>query len=215
MKKRSQKSVSFQAEAPYYTLGTLSDKTKTIWLVCHGFGQLAQHFVRRFDILDLENHFIIAPQGPDRYYYANYQKVGASWTTRENLQMHLANQQAYLDEVFEAETKNVDWDNVSLNALGFSQGVSVITRWLVHAQQPFDRLLLWAGGFPPELTKEKWAFMKSEASVEIFVGDEDEYLNEERIARQKELLTTAFDHYELTIFSGRHELKREVLGDII
>ena len=117
--------------------------------------------------------------------------------------------------MFAAETDGVDWNKTSLNALGFSQGVSVITRWLVHAQQPFDRLMLWAGGFPPELTKEKWAFMKENASVEVFVGDQDEYLNEKRIARQKEILSSAFDHYELTVFQGKHEIKREVLRNVV
>lgn len=49
----------FRFNARYYTMGELSEQTRTIWWVMHGYGQLAAYFLQKFAFLDpLKNSFI-------------------------------------------------------------------------------------------------------------------------------------------------------------
>ena len=49
--------VSFKSYASYITLNILSPKTKNIWIIFHGYGQLSKFFIRRFDILDKKENY--------------------------------------------------------------------------------------------------------------------------------------------------------------
>ena len=44
--------------ANVYTMGQLNKNTQSIWIVFHGYGQMAEHFIRKFSFL--EQSFIIA-----------------------------------------------------------------------------------------------------------------------------------------------------------
>lgn len=207
--------LSFQVEAPYYTQGSLSDKTEEIWIICHGYGQMARYFLRRFDVLDEERHFLIAPQGLDRFYFDNFTKLGASWTTRELRDTHVSNQQAYLNTVYEAELGHLDLSKYTLRIMGFSQGVSVITRWAVQRQIPFDHMIMWAGGFPPNLTAEKWSFRKPASKVTVLVGTDDPFLKKEKLDQERELIESVFPDYEFILFEGGHQVMRSVIKDML
>jgi hypothetical protein len=94
--------LQFETTHPVYTLNELSDQTKTIWVACHGYGQLARYFIKRFDVLDAVENYVIAPQGLARFYAdGNYGKVGASWMTKENRELDLDNQRKYFDMIFD------------------------------------------------------------------------------------------------------------------
>ena len=43
----SERSLTFQIEAPYYTQGEITERTKEIWIICHGYGQMARYFLRK------------------------------------------------------------------------------------------------------------------------------------------------------------------------
>jgi hypothetical protein len=53
--------LTFEFKARYYTLGDLGPSTKSIWFVLHGYGHLAAYFIRKFDVLNDHNIFVIAP----------------------------------------------------------------------------------------------------------------------------------------------------------
>lgn len=207
----TEKSLTFNIEAPYYTQGEITEKTKEIWIICHGYGQMARYFLRRFDVLDEESHFLIAPQGLDRFYFDNFTKLGASWTTRELRDTHVSNQQNYLNMMYDAELGHLDLSTYTLRIVGFSQGVSVITRWAAQRQVPFDHMILWAGGFPPNLTKEKWEFRKPLSKVTVLVGTEDPFLKEEKLEAEKAVIESVFPEYEFVLFEGGHQVKRKVI----
>ncbi|MEL6255702.1 MAG: hypothetical protein AAFR87_27100 [Bacteroidota bacterium] len=211
----SEKVLSFQIEAPYYTQGEINENTKEIWIICHGYGQMARYFLRRFDVLDSETHFLIAPQGLDRFYFDNFTKLGASWTTRELRDTHVSNQQTYLNAMYEAELAHLDLSKYTLRIMGFSQGVSVITRWAVQRKVPFDHMIMWAGGFPPNLTADKWAFRKPNSKVSVLVGSEDPFLKKEKLEQEKEVVKSVFPDYEFVMFEGGHQVLRTVLQDLM
>lgn len=211
----TEKVLSFQIEAPYYTQGEINENTKEIWIICHGYGQMARYFLRRFDVLNPDTHFLIAPQGLDRFYFDNFTKLGASWTTRELRDTHVSNQQTYLNSMYEAELAHLDLSKYTLRIMGFSQGVSVITRWAVQRQVPFDHMIMWAGGFPPNLTSDKWAFRKPNSKVTVLVGSEDPFLKKEKLEQEREVVESVFPDYEFVMFEGGHQVLRTVLQDLM
>ena len=76
-------SIKVENTAHYVSLGELNRETKEIWIVCHGYGQLAKFFIRKFKILQKESVYIVAPQGFHKFYLKGFSgRVGASWMTK-------------------------------------------------------------------------------------------------------------------------------------
>ncbi len=206
--------VSYQALAPYEIQGSISASTTDLWVVFHGFGQLAARFLQKFQVLDHPTQVVVAPQGPDRFYFDHYRKVGASWTTREERDLHLSNQQAYLDAVW--ATLALDRVNpFRIHVVGFSQGVSVVTRWIASRKQPVDTLTLWAGGFPEDLQSEDWTFLPSTTRVFCYIGDQDELITPERLIQERDKITNCFPQAHFRTFSGGHQIPEEALASLV
>lgn len=211
----TEKQVSYQNTNTYETLNQLTDATKNIWIVLHGIGYLSRYFLKYFDELDTAENYIIAPQAPSKYYLKNqYKYVGASWLTKENTLLETQNVLRYLDVVFANENLPVD---KKLIVFGFSQGVSIATRWVASRKIKCDRLVLYAGGLPKELQAENFKFLaNSKTKIDIIVGDQDQYLTSAVLKSQSKRIKTLFHgKAKQTIFKGGHEVKREVLKKIL
>src|SRR5258708_36620736 len=79
--------------ARYYTLGPIGAATRQVWFACHGYGQLAERFLQRFEPLDDGAHLIGAPEGLSRFYLSDNPRerpVGATWMTRKNRLQEIA-----------------------------------------------------------------------------------------------------------------------------
>lgn len=168
-----EKQVSYQITNTYSVLNRFTEKTKNVWLVCHGIGYLSRYFIRHFNHLDVDENYIIAPQAQSKYYLkSDYRHVGASWLTRENLEAEIDNVLNYLDEVFMEENLA---EVPNLIVLGYSQGVSVATRYLAQRKINCAQLILHSGKVPAELTAKDFAFLK-DTKVTYLYGTQDEYL---------------------------------------
>src|SRR4051812_478081 len=106
--------VSFPFSARYYKLNEINASTRQIWFVLHGYGQLAQYFVRKFSTLAENDVCIIAPEGLSHFYLEELQasgrkndRVGATWMTRENRLMDIQNYCTYLTSVYKKEVKDL------------------------------------------------------------------------------------------------------------
>ena len=120
---------------------------------------------------------------------------------------------AYLDGVWEAEKIPQE---CQLLVFGYSQGVSIATRFLEHSQLNPQKLMLYAGGLPEEHTSDSFGFLKEETQISFIYGKEDPYLNPERMIREQEKLDQIFaGKAELMTFDGGHELKKELLFELI
>src|SRR5689334_7771778 len=102
-----QQEITFNFKARYYKLGEINSSTKAIWFVLHGYGQLAQYFLRKFRILEKYNICVIAPEGLSRFYLENItspsgrnsDRVGATWMTKENRLMDIEHYIQYLNTI--------------------------------------------------------------------------------------------------------------------
>ena len=210
-----EKQVTYQTTNSYSTLNTLTAKTKNIWIVFHGIGYLSRYFLKYFKELPSEENYIIAPQAPSKYYLNDqYRHVGASWLTRENTVMETNNVLAYVDKVFAQE--NIP-GNCQLIVFGYSQGVSIATRWVVHQKLKCHQLVLYAGGIPKEFTPKDFNFLVEEnTKITTLVGDKDEYINNDILQSESERITALFSgNAKQIIFKGGHEVKKELLNQFL
>ena len=210
-----EKTVTYQSKNIYMTMNTLTPKTQNVWLVFHGIGYLSKYFARHFDVLDPEENYIIVPQAPSKYYLGNeYKYVGASWLTKEHTKLEINNVMNYVDAVFELEKIP---EHLNLILFGFSQGVSIAARWLARTKVLCKALVLYAGGIPNELEPSDFDFLDwNHTSIKIVYGDEDTYLTEDRLKTELPKLEKLFGgKAEVMVFNGGHEMRREILADII
>lgn len=206
------KQVSYQSTNTYSTLNSLTLDTQNIWIACHGIGYLSKFFITYFDELDPKFNYIIAPQAPSKYYQTKaYKYVGASWLTKENRELETENVLNYLDALLEIEKLPA---NKKFILFGFSQGVSVVTRWMAQRKIHCDHLVIHSGSIPAEFDSTSFAHLP-ELKTSIIYGTQDEYLTEEKIQSQLELAESIFPNSpEILKFEGKHVMHKESLERI-
>lgn len=199
---------------PYHTLNALTDSTESIWFVCHGQGQLAEYFIKKFEGLDPKKNFIIAPQGISKYYLNGFTgRVGASWMTKEDRLTEIANQQTLLRAIWDKEVGEGHGKRVIF--FGFSQGVATISRFAAFSKIPFDSLVLWSGGFPPDIPSGSFAHLKGHETVHYLTGNDDPYYKPEMRYTQTDLVKLAMGKEPTTtFFDGGHTVVPELLNTI-
>jgi len=212
---QQEKQVTYQTTNSYTTLNTLTDKTKNVWIVFHGIGYLSKYFLKYFDELSQEENYLISPQAPSKYYLNNqYRHVGASWLTKENTANETQNVLNYLDEVYTSE--NIP-EQCRLIVFGYSQGVSIATRWVAKRQLQCRQLVLYAGGIPHELSPKDFNFLIAKnTKITTLVGNQDEYINDDILQTESKRIASLFSgKAKQIIFEGKHEIKKEIINTLV
>lgn len=200
--------------ARYYTIGDVT-AAHDVWVVCHGYGQLAGKFIRNFLLLDAPGRVIVAPEGLHRFYIdpppkpAHERRVGATWMTREDRENDIADYVDYLDTLvsdFMAQTPRA-----RLRVLGFSQGSATVLRWAVHATRRPDQLIIWAGEVPGDVDWHAATRKLAGTRIDVVRGDRDEAIPRTGFERNLATLTDVEINYQLHSFSGGHQLDDEML----
>ncbi len=211
--------ITVQRTARYYTIGELTDKTTNIWFCLHGFGQLANYFSRKFADLDDGQTLIVVPEGLSRSYLdADYQRVGASWMTREDRDQEISDFLPYLNSLYDLilDGRNPDKSGVKITVLGFSQGAATACRWLNNRHIHADRLILWAGYFPNGLSDLIDPVALSTTETHYVYGRQDKYLLElADINGYMRRLQTDIPALKITAFDGGHRVEPTVLTQLI
>ncbi|MCE7990787.1 MAG: alpha/beta hydrolase [Roseivirga sp.] len=203
--------LTFTFQARYRTLGKPDKGIKHMWLVCHGHGHLAEYFIKQFACLDDGRHLIVAPEGLSRYYLKGFTgRVGATWMTKEDRLNDINNYLAYLEAVHK-EVKQQLSDDVKITLFGFSQGAATISRFATQTEVHFDRLILWAGIFPPDLPALESTERIKDKPVYWIYGKKDPYLSAHVMEEQGRIAENMRITPEVISFEGEHELNQEVL----
>lgn len=209
----TEKQVSYKISNSYCTLNKKTPNTKNVWVVFHGIGYLSKYFLKYFKGLNSEENYIIAPQAASKYYLnGKYTHVGASWFTKDNTPQEVGNAMNYLDEIYQAEDLE---SATNLIILGYSQGVSVATRWVARKGISPSQLILCSGGLPKELEPKDFLHLK-ETKISLIYGNKDQYLDEERLNNEKIKLEDLFpENLSVIPFEGIHEMKPSILESLI
>ena len=165
--------------ATYHTLGD-TKTAKTIWFVLHGYGMLAEYFIKKFEPILNDETCIIAPEGLSKFYTQGfYGRVGATWMTKQDREVEIRDYINYLNQLYEYICKQNNNTNLKINLLGFSQGGATISRWSAIGKVQFSNLILWASVFPNDMNFEQI----TTDNTFLLYGDNDEFAAEEAHAR--------------------------------
>ena len=214
--------------ARYFTVGGNDEDgedataLRELWIVCHGYGQLAARFLEPFVPLAAPWRRIVAPEGLSRFYLdrsrvgVNPQAgVGATWMTREDREHEIADQIIYLDTLLDHLLPLPHRSNVRLRVLGFSQGVATVSRWLVRGRVRPDEVVLWAGSVPADVNLSDLAGRLEAAPVVFAVGTQDELASWAAADVEVGRFNAAGIHARLVTFNGGHRLDTATLGDLV
>jgi predicted esterase len=202
--------------ARYFQLGELTAGTRQVWFVCHGYGQLAQYFIRHFAALSAADPalVVVAPEGLSRFYLQGTGgRVGATWMTREDRLLEIDDYVGYLNQLAATLLPRAPTE-VRVTVLGFSQGAATVSRWLARAPFRPARLVLWAGAFPPDMDFQAAGHLLRGLPVTLVCGDADEFVSPAAIGQQREFLRGFGVEPEVLSFAGRHTLHAGLLQQL-
>lgn len=208
------------------TAGEPGASVEELWIVVHGYGQLAPLFIRHFSPLADGTRWILAPEALSRFYHEmpdaerhlgvppEQRRVGAAWLTREERDAEIEDSVQYLDAVFRMARLHVRPD-VKLVVLGFSQGVSVASRWLAMSElEPMaHHLICWSGSVPQELVDADLTIRARHAT--LVVGDADPWVKQATVEEQRQRLSVLAVEPRVMTFSGGHRMDPPTLASLL
>ncbi len=206
--------------ARYYTLGGEAERLRDIWLVLHGYGQLAGEFIRYFGDLASPDSLIVAPEALNRFYLVGVDKpardrpVGGTWMTREDRASEIADYVEYLDALCDDVTASAARDGARVNVIGFSQGAATATRWVTHGRTSVQRLVLWGGLTPPETDLSRGAEVFRGARLTLVLGTRDHYVDAAALAAERARLDAAGIPHDAVEFDGGHVVSRTAFARV-
>jgi predicted esterase len=186
--------------------------------VLHGYGYLASRFLKYFEILDDGTRLLVAPEALSRFYLdpevaqgTRPRRVGASWMTREDRLSEIHDYVRYLDTLAAQVLSAWSGPSPRVVVLGFSQGAATAARWVATGGVTTHRLVLWAGGLPPDLDLGKSGDVLSGAALTLVVGTRDAYVSREVREDEEQRLRANEVRFELHSYDGGHEIHPEQL----
>ncbi len=201
--------------ARYYSSGPLNAPYEGVCFCLHGYGQLAQFFMRRFQHKALHKTLFIAPEGFHRFYLQKSSgRVGASWMTKEDRLNDISDYVRFLDTVYMQVQQKLARP-LPAGVLGFSQGAATACRWVAQSEYSFDYLINWAGAFPPDLNFEQAHSRLSPMRVLMALGNADEFISEEKLQSHLAFLKERGFSPQLLRFTGKHDLYEDPLWEAL
>lgn len=184
---------------------------RELWVVLHGYGQLAAEFLGGFGAIADGARLLVAPEGLSRFYEersapARHRdaRVGASWMTREDRLAEIEDQRRWLQLAYETQARVLGPD-VPLTVLGFSQGAAAAARWVAGGGVTPRQLVLWGGALAPEIDIGLSSPLRR-TRVRLVLGDRDRVVSEIEVRAERERLDAACLAYDFLTFPGGHRL---------
>ena len=200
--------------ARYFQIGELSNLTKNIWIVLHGYGMLPEYFIKKFECIANKEAVIVAPEALNKFYLKdNYSRVGSSWMTKVERHDDIQDNINFLNSIY--ASLKLDQFDFKLNVLGFSQGGPTATRWVINNKFKLNSLILWGCDLPNDCLAEGNKSRWNDFKLKYVIGKNDEYIDEEKILHEKEKLTNYGLVYDFHLFEGGHNIESSTLKKLI
>lgn len=200
--------------AHWMEIGAPPGRVAELWIVLHGYGQRADRFLRRFAALAGPERRVVAPEGLSRFYLdERYERVGASWMTREDREHEIEDTAHWLDALVD-HLRERDGAPTRCVVLGFSQGAPAAGRWLARGHTHADRLICWGAGLPHDLDPGKQHALYCALDLTLVVGDHDELVPPERIDAEVERLRALDIGFRLVRYAGGHDIDATTLAEL-
>ncbi len=204
-----QHKIKVERTAHYHSLGKLDVQTQEIWVVCHGYGQLAEFFIKKFKALDAKHRYIVAPEGFNKFYLKGFDgRVGSSWMTKHQREDEITDYCNFLETLTHKILKQAA-PYCQVKVLGFSQGSATTSRWLLRTKISVKSFFIWGGKLANDFTIKGYQNVHPNTQNFIVFGHEDEFYNRESIEKYKKELVNF--NAQWIIYSGGHTIDEQTL----
>lgn len=175
----------------------------------HGYMESAKIQMDRLQAIpDAAAWTLVSIQGLHRFYRGRSEDVVASWMTREDRELAIADNLAYvaaaLDQVPHDPSTRVVYT-------GFSQGVAMAFRAGLRGALPAAAIVAVGGDVPPELEEDPSLRFPA---VLFARGSRDEWLTEAKFEKDLAALRSRTVAVEPLVYDGAHEWNPVVSGAI-
>ena len=194
----------------YFTQGNILEAKKLIY-VLHGYGQLAEFFLKNFQELD-SDYYVVAPEGMHRFYLqGNSGRVGASWMTKEARDQDIDDTLQWLNHLDDKICSQMSFEKKII--LGFSQGGATAARWNNLGEIKANTFISWASVFPPDLANTISNRMNEKQENYFLIGTNDEYFT----GKDREDILDYYKkkHFKTIVFNGKHAINRDALNLVL
>jgi predicted esterase len=172
----------------------------------HGYAESAEmQFERLQAIAGADPWIVLSVQGLHRFYRGRFEDVVASWMTRQDREVAIADNTAYVTKVIDAVAKEFSANSKRVLA-GFSQGVSMAFRCAAGYGRPIDGVVALGGDIPPELDPSALSRIRT---VLLARGTRDELYTAEKLAADERRLRAAGVQVQILSFEAAHEWTTE------
>lgn len=196
---RIERSAYYAVQAPEAE----ASASPTLVIAIHGYGQSCKGFIKNFEPLLRHPYLVVAPQGPNQFYWER-RRVGFAWVTRYMFEDTLGDNLAYLDRLVREVRGEHSCDPARIFLVGFSQGAVMACRFAASGLVKPDGLVICGADLPKDV-QERLGDLEP-FPVRLVHGEGDEMMKIEK-ARQAEAELSAhgFD-VETDYFEGGHEI---------
>jgi predicted esterase len=208
--------------ARYYILGTPGPEIEDVWVVCHGYGQLASDFIAEFECIADPRRLIVAPEALNRYYISTApefhgpdSEVGATWMTRADRDVEIGDYVNYLDGLYAEIMGEVGRNKPSVTVLGFSQGGATANRWITRGTARADRLIMWGSLLASDSDLNEAAAFFRKTDLTIVYGTRDKFADQKMITDYMNLLESNSIPHTVITFDGGHRMDRDTLQKLL
>lgn len=198
--------------ARYALLGVPGPSVRQLWVVLHGYRQLAHRFIRRFAHIATPERLILAPEALNRFYIRDTPGrhgadavVGGTWMTREDRETEIRDYVRYLDRLLRHVQDRLP-SPVPTVALGFSQGCHTVARWTAYGESRHGAVIFWGEVLPPDLDLPRAARGWAGTRLLSVQGREDAAVTDALLARQSR---------QVVEMGVRLELRWHELGHVV
>jgi len=175
----------------------------------HGYAEAAEAQLARLQAIPgAGGWLIVSVQALNRFYQRRTSDVVAGWMTRQNRELAIADNLAYVAGVIDEVAR--DWPTAPpLVFAGFSQGVAMAFRAAVATDRPVAGVIAVGGDVPPEIDTATLARVRTAL---ICRGASDRQYAADTFANDVRRLREARTDVRPLEFPGGHEWSDEVLG---
>jgi predicted esterase len=174
----------------------------------HGYGEGAGTQLDRMRrIPGADRWLLVAIQGLHRFYQRRANEVVASWMTRQDRELAIADNVSYVAAVM-AQIDREFPGAPRLVFSGFSQGVAMAFRAAVASSQPIAGVIAVGGDVPPEIDA---ASLRRVGRALVCHGARDEWYTQDVFGRDVQRLSDAGVAVTPLAFDGGHEWSDAVL----
>jgi predicted esterase len=168
---------------------------------CHGYAQSADEMMEMLRGIPADASWTrVSIQALHRFYRGRSQTTVASWMTRQDRDLQIGDNVAYVDEAVAVTAGAQPIERLVL--CGFSQGVAMAFRAGLLGARKADAILALGGDVPPELLADTGIEFPR---VLLARGSRDEWYTAEIMRSDESALQARGVEVETVVFDGAHE----------